>query len=186
VWRPQDAKGGIVPRAHLFTSMGGFLAAIIKLMENWVDSMQITLPGYRDRIVELRQRENEGGMNLRMPDEVVRAMADRGADAAALLDTFDFELHRWTRYRVAQSELDDLFEGLAARWESPTDYRSFIESYGPTAPRYGFGSAAEAAADRHATGELMSTVGDWQQDGNPSSAGRLPHPKPSIRIVPRQ
>jgi predicted acylesterase/phospholipase RssA len=186
VWRARSGASGIVPRSHQFSSMGGFLATILDLMENWVDSMQITLPGYRDRIVELRQRDDEGGMNLQMPDATIQALADRGAAAAALLDTFDFDLHRWTRYRVAQSELDGLFEGLAARWEPPSDYRSFLDAYGPTTPRYGFGSQAAAAADREATAELMSVAGDWHQAGHPSSAGDVPRPKPSVRIVPRQ
>ena len=40
-------------------------------MQNWVDNQQTRVPGYRDRIVHISHTDNEGGMNLAMPPEVL-------------------------------------------------------------------------------------------------------------------
>lgn len=78
---PNDAKpaGGLV----------GFLGAIINTMQNWRDEIHFPYPGYRDRIVQISQREDEGGLNLNMPERNIRALSEAGEMAAdALIDRF--------------------------------------------------------------------------------------------------
>jgi predicted acylesterase/phospholipase RssA len=186
VWRPEAGRSGIVPRSHPISSMLGFLQAILDTMQNWVDSTQITVPGYRDRVVEVRHLDDEGGINLKMPRETIQRLADRGAAAAAQFDTFDFDLHRWIRYRVSMSELDELLEALSANYGRSAGYEEFLAAYGPTAPNYGLGGKGAAAADQQATRQLMELATTWADAGYPSSAGTVPRPKPLLRIVPRQ
>jgi hypothetical protein len=38
-------------------------------MQNWSDNMQTHLPGYRDRVLHVCLKPDEGGMNLSMPEE---------------------------------------------------------------------------------------------------------------------
>lgn len=186
VWRPPAGRSGILPRSHPISSMPGFLRAILDTMQNWVDSTQITLPGYRDRVVELRHLDDEGGINLKMPPPTIRRLADRGAAAAAELDTFDFDLHRWIRYRISMAELDELLEALSANFGGSAGYEAFLTAYGPTAPNYGTGGKGPAAADQEATRQLMDLATTWAGAAHPSSAGTVPRPKPSLRVVPRQ
>ncbi len=62
--------GGIATPTEI-TSLRGFVAAILDTMEYWADDAQSSLPGYRDRIVEVHLRPDEGGMNLEMDADVV-------------------------------------------------------------------------------------------------------------------
>jgi predicted acylesterase/phospholipase RssA len=190
VWRAAPGASGILPRAHAITGMGGFVHAVLDTMQNWVDATQLTLAGYRDRVVEVRQRPDEGGMNLSMPPETVEALSRRGAEAVALFDTFDFDLHRWIRYRVSMSELDEVLDGLRARYGSDGDrggsYERFLAGYGPTARSYGTGSRVAAERDRQATAQLMEVADAWHRARHPSGAGKVPRPKPTVRIVPTQ
>ena len=186
VWRPPSGASGILPRSHSIGSMPGFLGAILDTMQNWVDTTQITLPGFRDRVAEVRLRGSEGGMNLKMPKATIEALADRGGEAAALFGTFDFPLHQWIRYRVMMSELDDLLERMRGVYDGEKGYatlRTFDEA---ASGRYGLDSVARAKADQAATAGLMDLADAWTSAGHPANGGRVPRPKPSLRIVPRQ
>lgn len=44
--------------------LGGFISAIINAMQNWNDNTLRRLPGFRDRVVRVRLKDGEGGMNL--------------------------------------------------------------------------------------------------------------------------
>src|SRR5205807_2344499 len=107
VWRPgvkERRASRVLARSHPMGSMATFIHAILDTMQNWSDSTQIILPGYRERIAELRHTDAEGGMNLKMDRETITDLANRGAAAAAEFDTFDFDAHRWERYRVAATD----------------------------------------------------------------------------------
>lgn len=183
VWRAEPGGSGILPRYRPMGTMFGFLGAILDTMQNWVDTTQITMPGFRDRVVEVRQRPEEGGMNLRMLPATIRSLADRGAEAAATLDTFDLTLHRWVRYRVAMSSLDELLAAMAEAYPGPGGYEELIASYGSTTKRY---PPSRPAADKRATAELLEVANTWAKAGHPAAGGRVPRPKPELRQVPRQ
>ena len=90
-----------------------FLWAIIKTMQNYRDNMQAALPSYRERVVQIRLRPDEGGFNLAMPPDVVKALATKGIRAATLVHkVFNLPYHQWVRLRMLVSRLEDAFEGL--------------------------------------------------------------------------
>jgi hypothetical protein len=153
-------------------------------MQNWMDTTQLTLPGFRDRVAVVRQKDGEGGMNLRMKPEVIKELADRGAEAAALFDDFNFDLHRWIRYRVAMSELDEVLTGLNASYVGGFD--AFLKSYGATTTQYRIGGAAITAAELALTNQLMNQAQSSAAQNHPASAGDVPHPRPAVRLLPRQ
>ena len=179
-WRPVEGRSGILPRARPLGSMVGFAQAILDTMQNWADNVQITMPGFRDRVVELRQRPGEGGMNLRMEPATITELADRGADAAALFDTFDLDLHRWIRHRVAMSSLDELLTTMHDGYRGPDGYEQFLRQHAPDAPNYPAG-----AADGAATARLMAVAAEWADLGHPATKGIVPRPKPSLHPVTR-
>jgi predicted acylesterase/phospholipase RssA len=180
-WRPQTGASGILPRYRPMGSMITFMRSIFDTMQNWSDNTQITMPGFRDRVVEVRQRADEGGMNLRMPAPIIAGLADRGAEAAALFDSFDLAVHKWIRHRVAMSSIDELLSTLRDAYGGPDGYEQFIAGYGPITTNYPAG-----AKDGAATGELMATLDSWATLGHPSLQGSVPRPQPSLRPVPRQ
>lgn len=95
VYLPVDNRGGSqrfwnAPDDR--TPLGGltgFLASIVDTMQNWRDEIQFPYPGFRDRIVQISQRPDEGGLNLDMPPKNIAALSGAGAMAAArLIDRF--------------------------------------------------------------------------------------------------
>jgi predicted acylesterase/phospholipase RssA len=110
---------GRLPTFSRFTELPGFLSAIFNAMQNWNDNTQSMLPGYRDRVVTVYLSDQEGGLNLDMPADVLQRLKLRGAAAGALIagryktpsllppvpGGMDWENHRWLRYRSAMGAL---------------------------------------------------------------------------------
>ena len=184
VHKPQKQGGGGPPEATPLPGMIAFGHSILNTMQDWVDNTQITMPGYRDRIVTVRQRPGEGGMNLKMAAPTITALADRGAEAARTFQDFDLPLHQWIRYRVAMSGTDEMLTNLNGKYKN--GFHAFIASYGPTATQHQIGDPSAIAADAAATAALMSVAANWGTHGHPSSAGIIPTPKPNLRFAPRQ
>ena len=111
---PEHNIQGIAPtwnrieRQHKPASLLSFVGAIIDTMQNWTDNTQSQMPGYRDRIVHIELAQDEGGLNLNMPANVVQKLAARGqAAGSALTQAFadppelapHWLNHRFVRYR---------------------------------------------------------------------------------------
>jgi len=184
VYKPPKQGEDGQPVATPLPGMLTFGHAILNTMQDWVDNTQITMPGYRDRIVTVRQQRGEGGMNLKMPAPTITSLADRGAEAARKFSDFDLRLHQWIRYRVAMSGNDEMLTALNTKYVN--GFRDFIGTYGPITDHFKIGGPTATAADASATEAIMLLAGGWTADGHPSSAGVVPQPKPDIRFVPRQ
>ena len=92
------------------TGSAGFAGALRDAVQNWQDNRQVAQRGYADRVVSIRLDGNEGGMNLRMPDDVVLRLVASGAEAGDKLLEFDWDTHRRVRYRIATGRLTDALE----------------------------------------------------------------------------
>jgi predicted acylesterase/phospholipase RssA len=78
-----------------------FLEALITAATGWRDSLQTMMPGFRDRVVHISQRRDEGGFNLGMEPRVVERLACRGTVAGwKLRDRFLWDNHVWIRLRA--------------------------------------------------------------------------------------
>lgn len=184
VWRASQGASGVLPPVHPIGSASSFLTAIVRTMQNWVDTTQLTLPGFRGRVAVVREQAGEGGMNLKMKPEVIEDVADRGAEAAALFDDFDFDLHRWVRYRVAMSEFDEVLTTLNDAYLK--GYQDFLKEYGVTTKNYPVGGKAVTGAELALTDALMKHAHSAASQSHPAGAGTVPHPRPAFRLVPRQ
>ncbi len=98
--------------------MAGFAGQAFNSARNWSDVAQLDQPGYRDRIVEVLQTTEQGGMNLDMQGATIDRLANRGAAAAAVMvEQFNqpkyrtkftgWDNHRWIRYRATLASLPD-------------------------------------------------------------------------------
>ncbi|HEU5231159.1 MAG TPA: hypothetical protein VFU49_25280, partial [Ktedonobacteraceae bacterium] len=92
-----------------------FLLAIFGTSQNYRDTMQANLPSYRERIVQIRLSDNEGGLNLAMPPDIIKEVVDKGAEAGQMLsnpETFNFEHHWWVRFLVLMAQLEENIESM--------------------------------------------------------------------------
>ena len=186
VWRPQQALSGVFPRSHEPTSMLGFLTAVMRTMQNWVDATQVTMPGFRDRVTELRTGPGEGGLNLRMTEDLITSLAERGSEAALEFADFDLPLHQWVRYRSVMNALSDSLDAMSTRWRTLAEeegYEHLIQRLACADGDYRL-TQEEAGADAEATARLMAVAADWEEAGYPATAPRVPTPRTRLRPMP--
>ena len=118
MYYPGPGTSGVQPKFKTITSVQGFVSGLLDTMQYWADNAQSALPGYRDRIVEVRLAADEGGMNLKMPDDVVRRVAEKGRQAAEELEEdFDFDAHRWIRYLTVLGRMQVAVDKMDERWK---------------------------------------------------------------------
>jgi hypothetical protein len=175
---------------------GGFLTAIKDAMQNWRDNLQGELPGYRERIVQIKMARGEGGMNLAMTDDQVKQLTARGEVAGERLATAfsgdgpepewtkHWNDHRFARYRVVMSVLERFLHSYAKGWsaEPPitTPMPERVEA-GMTAP-YAFDSQAELDAALARSKAYANS-----EPARPEESlddGGVPRPSATLRTVP--
>lgn len=181
---PSEPGSEVAPEWHRFEGLFGFLSALIHLMQNWVDATQTRLPGYRDRVVHVHLSEEEGGLNLEMPAERIEQLALRGRMAGrALVEQFDWDQHRWVRYRSTLPEIHLQLSRMADRFRGngvDENFADFLARYGPDPDHYLLTRPDEALAR---VTELLRLVESWS--GTPWGKPRVPQPRPALRIMPR-
>lgn len=130
VFVPQAYLDGVADRWTRFdqqtaapSRMGGFLASIMSAMQNWNDNTLARLTGVRDRVARVRLSDDEGGLNLNMPADLIQRVAGRGAEAAQGLisrflgpapsDGWDgWSFQRWVRLDVHLNALSQKTRGM--------------------------------------------------------------------------
>jgi hypothetical protein len=140
--------------------------------------------------------DDEGGMNLTMPQPVIDALTKRGRAAGAKLvrryseertdgEPLSWRDHRWTRLRIAMPAVAELLTALADSYEAPPagGQRGYAElmllGHGPP---YEMADGRRERA-RHAfarvadLGEALRAAEDAFADGRPA-------PPPAARMVP--
>jgi len=184
---PLTAQSEVIPDWNRFSGLVGFLRAIVETMQNWVDRTQMKLPGYHDRVVHIEFEEKEGGLNLEMPSPVIEELAKRGAVAGKLLaEDFNWDHHRWTRYRTAFSELQEVLDGMSQAWTDESGpagngFGAFLEGRDPAVPPYVLARgrrALELARDFVGLGPA------WRAAEVNFRSG-APRPDPELKVRPR-
>ncbi|HET8916002.1 MAG TPA: hypothetical protein VFM91_09875, partial [Propionibacteriaceae bacterium] len=201
VWLPQDWDDLSIPVKTLGGSGLGFGQAIFHTAMSWRDSLQSALPGYRNRIAQVRTSPGEGGTNLFMPREIVASLALRGALAGARLRTRfcnenQWNRFRWLRLRTAVSNIERLRASTEERrgfYEDAFSAESWLDKEetgfsGKPAnleiswyrPHSGFWPRA---------GRLLNAFADGYrptEDAENVMTFGTPRPQPVIRQVPRE
>ena len=200
VYMPRDNNAGRLPTFSAVTALPGFLSAILNAMQNWNDNTQTRLPGYRDRIVTVFLSDEEGGLNLDMPPDVLERLRLRGAAAGTLIASrfkepsllppgdakMDWENHRWLRYRSMMGSLKSYLTKFAKGFDDPelpdVTFTKLIEADdGTPVHTYPLAPAARAAvADVTARAAELGTA----LDALAALDDRIPHPSPDLVVRP--
>jgi hypothetical protein len=192
VWLPKttSAGSGVLIPGEPLDGIVAFFSRLIDAAKDWQDNLQSTLPGYRDRIVHVGLKPDEGGLNIAMPPDLVGTLGKYGALAGVdMRDEFDLDEHRWRRFLVAMDRLDHTLDEIAAAYNG----QGGIESFAAFLNRYPYPpnpvSYKDAARDHLET--LKSRAADlaelsrrWEAQVQIPDA-ELPHPKTDLRITPR-
>jgi predicted acylesterase/phospholipase RssA len=131
------ARGPVPPRWDDVTGVSTLVQQIVDAVQNWRDSAQAELDGFRDRVCVLRLGEGEGGLHLDMDAATLRQLVQDGRDAGALLserfDAAGVRRHFRARYdtlgRALRGELDPLEDpfgeltAMLACWASRNGHR---------------------------------------------------------------
>jgi hypothetical protein len=206
VWMPSTNSEGF---AEIYTRIAntagfgiiGWLLGIVDTARNWMNNRQVTVPGYRDRVVHVRlDDKSEGGLQLNMPPDVVAKVSARGAEAAELLLSHfsdpapdcqvSWENHRWVRLRSMLALLEkmvlDIKQGFADTEPGDQTYDALLRR-GPSQPPNSY----------RLTAEQRKFILDWlekftplvdslgaAEPGQQFSVGE-PRPLPVLRVLPR-
>lgn len=191
---PPPANSSRLPRWVRVRGMGGFVAQILETMQNWRDTLQSEIPGFRDRVYEARldMDAGEGGLNLGMDTATIERLQGRGGRVGqAIVDTFDWDQHFFTRYLVAMQQLEIGFVGgevSGVQMERGGVHGAFSPrrdrfSAGDVGAGEMFGRDAtwlRSAGD--ATWALVTAAERWADFGRYVS--QLPRPHPVMRVIP--
>jgi hypothetical protein len=190
VWMPgtaQAASGLLLPIQPL-NGLVSFLSRLIDAAKDWQDNLQGTLAGYRDRIVHVYLKPEEGGLNLVMPSELVNALGEYGAQAGEVLrDKFSLDEHRWRRFLVAMDRLHETLENLrdayAGHVGGPESFSAFLSRFPECAQSYK--QTLQDLALLCARANELATLADNWRNQQQIPEHRLPHPKTDLRITPK-
>jgi hypothetical protein len=195
----------LAPRLDAERSLGGFLGALIGTLHGWNDRAQLTVPGYADRVVTVRLKPGEGGMNLKMQPDLIRVIAQRGAAAGQqLVDAFaDLQAvpseawrnHRWVRFRTTSALLENALIGLVAQEDASANGKTSIQSLHKSQSRFQM-SADQTEQSFEFYRRLVdlgrwlakaSAALKWSRVNGPNPSGNHGPPKPAseLRIRPR-
>lgn len=190
---PPDNDDGLHAPTVKIKTVPQFARAIVNTMQNWADSMQSRAPGYRGRIVAVNHDKNEGGMNLDMGPTVVGELATRGQYAGKATEEFNFDNHRWVRFRSFLQTLDDIVKTAGPRLtersvDGVTSYADLIADppsyHRPWSPQRQevFRSAKSAMVSMSMTFDKIS---DEIEHVNDPIGDGAPRPQPRLQVRPR-
>jgi predicted acylesterase/phospholipase RssA len=195
-WTRFDEKSGL---AGLLSYCG----SLFDTSRSWRDNLQMSVPGYRDRVVQIGlDPAKEGGMNLDMSAEVIALLTKRGELAGAqVLSRYsptvndlqdpdyvvDLENQKWIRFRSFMELLEDALLSMneALRYSGfgePT-YEALLQ--GPQDPSYPM-SDPQRDYGIYLLGGLMQLVPEirLKRRMGQSFETKVPKPEPDLRVTP--
>jgi predicted acylesterase/phospholipase RssA len=198
---PLNNNDGITPAymavddADGLPSLPRFTSAVVRTIRTWRDEALKRTPGYRDRVVLIRHKKSEGGLNLDMRRQAIGVMSRSGSEAARriiarFLDPEDknngWLNHRWVRMRSTAAVLQDTLAPLHKAWHderlSPS-YAALWQAQGEDAPL-----AYRLGKDSRQAGDILwkGIVAIPEQIGPADLSAHAPRPQPELVISPRQ
>lgn len=164
---------------------GKFLEMIFRTAQNYRDNMQSLLPSYRERIVQIRLTDDEGGLNLNMGQEVIKAVVEKGDKAGGLLTGFNLPSHQWVRFRVLMRQMEKSLYSLREAIAPGSFYEETLKNR-PLNPAYPYRRDDLWLNNAQQRLDDLGRVIDTIRKMNPEVlfADAAPLPEPVFRVTP--
>jgi Patatin-like phospholipase len=200
VWLPPNAESGILLPIVPFQGLAAFLLRLVYSAKDWQDNLQSTLPGYRERIVHVVLKPDQGGLNLNMSPATIETLVSYGERAGILLrDKFDMDQHRWRRFLVSMARMEQTLDEVAAAYEQvPGQFGKFLDDYvqddapylNPVVPGerppYSQDTKARVEEMLKRAEQLVELGKNWRTPPTIRGDGKkIPHPPTHLRITPK-
>ncbi len=188
VWLPESAGSGINLPIQPIDGIFEFVMRLIDSAKDWQDNLQSTLSGYRERIVHIVLKPNEGGLNLAMDQETIKKLTDHGEAAGKkLCDDFDFDEHRWRRFLVSMARMEETLDDLMVAYDglppATSAFKDFLAGYATSPASYRQTPAVLASMLERAT--QLATLGQQWRAQPTIRSGAIPKPATNFRITPK-
>jgi predicted acylesterase/phospholipase RssA len=115
VWLPKPSDEVSFDWTPLSGSISSFLKSIFNTTQNWRDNALASQPGYRERVVQVRLSQNEGGFKLGMDEQDVNTLMETGRSVAEALREFPLREHQWIRFLLLMGKLEEILKQLSYR-----------------------------------------------------------------------
>jgi predicted acylesterase/phospholipase RssA len=186
VWNPD----GVIEQRHPLDCIARFAHAIMNTMQNWRDNIQAIAPGYRDRIASVQLCNDEGGLNLNMPNDLINALTSRGRVCGETLNKFDFSQHIFTRFRISVCALEDYLLTMDKNFSTPLPQDKTGWEYikgKQTPPHYEWDSEHLRDDAARALDQIHDLLSAWQAHANTGDARfcrGVPKPTSTLQARP--
>jgi hypothetical protein len=190
VWLPPTERAGSGSQLPVlpFSGLSGFLMRLLMSAKDWQDNLQSVLPGYRERIVHVVLKPDEGGLNLAMDEATISKLVGYGKKAGEkLCNEFDMDEHRWRRFLVAMARMEETLDEVADAYAgvpaAPETFRTFLARYSGAPEHYKQHPPILAAMLKRGE-ELAASGVDWRVKPTIRD-GSIPRPPTHLRITPK-
>ena len=199
VWLPESAGSGSQLPIQPFSGLAAFLMRLVYSAKDWQDNLQSILLGYRERIVHVVLKPDEGGLNLTMSQRTIEKLVDYGKQAGTLLrDDFNLEEHRWRRFLVSMARMEETLEEVASAYaQVPGQFGAFLEDFVgdrapyrqppvPPADKPPYTQDTRSRVDEmlRRADELVTLGTKWRTPPT-IGGGNIPRPATHLRITPK-
>lgn len=180
------------------TRLINFLLSAVRTMQNRADEAQMRAPGYRDRVAHVNMSDDEGGMNLTMPEETITALTERGRAAAEKLrqaytppaapdQEITWDNHRWVRLRSSLGVLEQMHGRFASGYAKAPEnqdertYKDLLDP-GKEPPSYNWDSNGQRSLAQSEVEAILAVAA--LSDAENTVLSGAPRPTPEGRITP--
>lgn len=175
-------------------SLAGFVGALLRTIRISREEALKHTPGFRDRIVQIKHTKDEGGLNLNMPPESIKAMSESGLAAAdQVIERFlhadpsenGWLNHRWVRMRTAAALMQQKSASITRAWSASSlqpDYQTLWTRANELTVAYSMSQEQCTAGAR--LWQSLLAAGQFRP-GEDLTQG-APKPPPTLEIAPKQ
>ncbi len=199
IWLPNGNGDGLQETWNNPPESGGaladlswFLFQVVGTMQNWRDNLQLRIPGFRDRVAQIHQSDDEGGLNLNMDESRITALSTRGRIAAQILaerfsnapppqTVLTWNNHAWVRLRSAMGLLESHLAKIETAYAQKEGLKSYAQLIAHPPPAFPFTRTVDAAV---MLGELDAFARRWGSFGGLLGED-VPHPLAELRTMPK-
>jgi hypothetical protein len=165
-----------------------FFKNIFSTAQNYRDNMQAMLPSYRERIIQIRLSDKEGGLNIDMTPKTIKSIFGKGDKAGDCLsdpEKFKFEYHQWVRFRVLMKQMEASLNEMNEVIRDNEIYKNLVNrKFDSTGYPYPPGDDKWLGEVINRLLSIGKEIGRWKPRDLFVTAKNPPVPEQKLRVTP--